>query len=100
MSGEAFSSVPVKTSDSKHFHVELDRLSDVFTGTLEKASPDIHGTLAPMAAEADPSFKQAILRARAAVVQLKGVKKSGTGFFVTATGIVVTNAHVARGENS
>jgi S1-C subfamily serine protease len=35
-----------------------------------------------------------------AVVYLKGLDKSGTGFFVTDTGVIATNAHVARGEES
>jgi S1-C subfamily serine protease len=35
-----------------------------------------------------------------AVVYLKGLGVSGTGFFVTETGVIATNAHVARGEES
>jgi len=31
---------------------------------------------------------------------LKGLGKSGSGFFVTGTGVSVTNAHLARGEES
>jgi serine protease Do len=34
------------------------------------------------------------------VVYLKGLDKAGTGFFVTDTGVIATNAHVARGEES
>src|SRR5271155_3937276 len=30
----------------------------------------------------------------------KGLNKSGTGFFVTETGVIATNAHVARDEGS
>jgi S1-C subfamily serine protease len=34
------------------------------------------------------------------VVYLEGSKKSGTGFLVTSTGVIATNAHVAREEES
>ncbi len=35
-----------------------------------------------------------------AVVYLKSLSKSGTGFFVTETGVIVTNAHLTRGEEA
>jgi serine protease Do len=85
---------------SKHFHVDLDRLSNVFTGAVDTGSATTQDALAPMASGSEDPIKQALLRARPAVVQLKGVKKSGSGFFVTATGVVATNAHLARGESS
>jgi serine protease Do len=31
---------------------------------------------------------------------LKSLRKSGTGFFITATGILATSAHLARGEEA
>jgi serine protease Do len=34
------------------------------------------------------------------VVFLKSLTKSGTGFFITATGVIATNAHLARGEEA
>jgi len=33
-------------------------------------------------------------------VYLKGLRKSGTGFLITDTGVIATNAHLARGEES
>ena len=38
--------------------------------------------------------------AKPAVVQLQGLQKMGSGFFVTETGVIATNAHVARDEGS
>jgi S1-C subfamily serine protease len=38
--------------------------------------------------------------AKPAVVQLQGLQKTGSGFFVTETGVIATNAQVARDEGS
>lgn len=45
-------------------------------------------------------LEELVLRAKPAVLDLKGSDRSGTGFFVTDTGVVVTNAHVARDEGT
>jgi trypsin-like peptidase/PEGA domain-containing protein len=45
-------------------------------------------------------FKTDHFHVEPAVVYLKALNKSGTGFFVTGTGVLVTNAHLARGEES
>lgn len=39
-------------------------------------------------------------RTKPAVVYLKGLGGSGTEFFVMETGVIATNAHIARGEES
>lgn len=85
---------------SKHFHVDLDRLSDVFTGSLSTAQAFSADQPVPMSSENDAGLKQMIASTRPAVVHLRGLNKSGSGFFVTGTGILVTNAHVARGEST
>jgi S1-C subfamily serine protease len=41
-----------------------------------------------------------VRRTKPAVVYLKGLGGSGTEFFVTETGVIATNAHIARGEES
>jgi S1-C subfamily serine protease len=41
-----------------------------------------------------------VLQAKPAVVYLKGLDKAGSGFFVAGTGVIVTNAQLARGEET
>lgn len=84
---------------SKEFHVDLDPISNVFTGNIsaeipEAAGPRDAGPLSELSPE------DVIEQAKPAVVRLKGLSKSGSGFFVTEKGVIATNAHLARGEGS
>jgi len=45
------------------------------------------------------SLEELVRQTKPAVVYLKALDKSGTGFFVTGTGVLVTNAHVAAAKN-
>jgi S1-C subfamily serine protease len=81
---------------SDHFEVELQPNGQVFTGGVtanlsSAGSVDLRPEL---------PLEELVLRTKPAVVYLKGLEKSGTGFFVTETGVIATNAHVARGEES
>jgi S1-C subfamily serine protease len=81
---------------SDHFNVDLRPISEVFTGgvaaKLSRAgSVDLQPEL---------SLEELVRKTKPAVVYLKGLDRSGTGFFVTETGVIATNAHVARGEES
>ena len=80
---------------SDHFQVDLQPLSETFTG-------EISATVSNAGVELKPALsrEELIKRTKPAVVCLKGLDKSGSGFFVTATGVLATNAHVARGEES
>jgi S1-C subfamily serine protease len=49
---------------------------------------------------ADLPLEEVIAQTKPAVVYLKGLEKAGTSFFVTETGVIATNAHVARDEQS
>jgi len=82
---------------SDHFNVDLRPISEVFTaGVVAKLS----GTGRVDLLQPELSLEELVRRTKPAVVYLKGLGGSGTGFFVTETGVIATNAHVARGEES
>jgi S1-C subfamily serine protease len=81
---------------SDHFEVELQPLGQVFTGGVTAKL----SSAGSVDLEPEVSLEGLVVRAKPAVVYLKGADKSGTGFFVTETGVIATNAHLARGEES
>jgi hypothetical protein len=82
----------------KHFHVDLEPVAKVFTG---KIAVDVTGELATAGqSETSLAAEDIVARAKPAVVRLQSLTKSGSGFFVTETGLIATNAHLARGETS
>jgi S1-C subfamily serine protease len=108
-----------------HFHVNLDPVAGVFTGTISERVPEgsvtpsampasavtasavpgsvVTGVSSPVGStefRAELSLEELVRHTKPAVVYLKGLTKSGTGFFVTETGVLATNAHVARDEES
>ena len=80
---------------SDHFHADLDPIASTFTGTV--AAPD---SAALAFVRPELSMEETVRRVKPAVVCLKSFDSLGSGFFVTDTGIVATNAHVARGGAS
>jgi serine protease Do len=81
---------------SDHFQAVLQPISQVFTGGVTAKLANAENVdLQP-----ELSLEELVRRTKPAVVYLKGLDKSGTGFFVTETGVIATNAHVARGEES
>lgn len=81
---------------SNRFDVQLEGLSQSFTGSISAALPS--GALAKLRPEL--SLEQIVAQVKPAIVYLKGSAKAGTGFLVTDTGVIATNAHLARGEDS
>ena len=84
----------------KHFHVELDPISKVFTGNIVADLPKAADQPPDADPAPEPPIEDVIAQAKPAVVRLKGLGKSGSGFFVTDKGVIATNAHLARGEGS
>lgn len=80
---------------SSQFHADLDPVVSTFTGTV--AAP---ASAAPASLRPELSMEETVRRVKPAVVCLKTLDSLGSGFFVTETGIVATNAHVARGGGS
>jgi len=79
---------------TNHFDVQLDSIAQTFTGEVGAT----RAAAAPSAPRPEPALEEVVSRAKPAVLYLKGLDRSGTGFFVTDTGLITTNAHVARGE--
>ncbi len=78
-----------------HFHVDLKPIGETFTGEITAKDSGAISTLQP-----ELSLEELVRQTKPAVVYLKGLNKSGSGFLVTSTGVIVTNAHLARGEES
>ena len=80
----------------EHFDVTLEPVSTTFTGSVRtSAASDSNAVLKP-----EMPVDKLVEIASPAVVLLRGSTKEGTGFFITDTGVIATNAHVARGESS
>ena len=80
---------------SEQFHADLELVSAAFTGSVAAAA-----VVQPAAFQLELSLEEIVKRTKPAVVCLKGFNALGSGFFVTETGVIATNAHVARGDST
>jgi S1-C subfamily serine protease len=81
---------------TNHFDAQLDSIAQTFTGEVSGA----RNISAPAVVRPELTLEEIVSRAKPAVLFLKGPDRSGTGFFVSDTGVIATNAHVARGEGA
>jgi S1-C subfamily serine protease len=79
---------------ARTFHFDLIPISKAFTGGI---AVDLSSEAVSVSAL---SAAEIVKRAKPAVVRLQAIGKSGSGFFVTDTGLIATNKHLASDQNS
>jgi len=76
-----------------HFDVALETVSKTYTGTV---TATVAGkSMVEMRPEV--SVEDIVQKSKPSVVLLTRADGQGSGFFITETGVIATNAHVARG---
>jgi S1-C subfamily serine protease len=79
-----------------HFHVKLDSVPEVFSGSVSaRVARNTAVNFVPQL-----SMQELVAQTKPSVVYLKGLQKTGTGFLVTDTGVIATNAHMAHDKES
>jgi serine protease Do len=81
---------------SNHIDATLQPVSTVFTGSVK--TPFAHGREVDLRRELP--IEEIVENASPAIVKLRDAGGWGTGFLITATGVIATNHHVAAGNIS
>src|SRR5271155_1302583 len=77
-----------------HFDFAFEKVEATLTGSPETSTASLVRT----AVRRELSVEEIVQRASPAVVLLRGAQGQGTGFLITDTGVIATNAHVVRDE--
>jgi serine protease Do len=81
---------------SDHFDVTLEQFSKSLTGSLTAA---VAGN-AKVEMRPELAVEDVVEKSKPAVVLLKSPRGQGSGFFISDTGVIATNAHVAKGQDA
>ncbi|MFI5056695.1 MAG: trypsin-like peptidase domain-containing protein [Candidatus Acidiferrales bacterium] len=81
---------------SDHFDVTLEQFSKSFTGSLTAA---VAGN-AKVEMRPELAVEDVVEKSKPAVVLLRSPSGQGSGFFISDTGVIATNAHVAKGQEA
>jgi serine protease Do len=81
---------------SDHFDVTLEQFTKSFTGSLTAA---VAGN-AKVEMRPELAVEDVVEKSQPAVVLLKSPVGQGSGFFISDTGVIATNAHVAKGQEA
>lgn len=81
---------------TNHFEITLEPASKSFTGTVvTTAAANSRVEMRP-----ELSVEDVVQQSKPSVVLLRRPDGHGSGFFITETGVIATNAHVAEGQQT